>query len=181
LLNVITGILAPQVPAATNSYESIETFTVGAGGSSTISFTSIPSTYKHLQIRISGKAANNGNASYRFNSDSGSNYSWHNLYGSGSSAAAYSGASSSVIYTGEMYTNASIFNAEIVDILDYANTNKYKTLRAISGVDLNGSGSVQLDSGAWRSTAAISSITIYPPSSGSFSQYSSFALYGIKG
>lgn len=181
MLNVISGLLGEGTPLSTNSYESIQTITVGGGGAASIDFTSIPSTYKHLQIRILGKAANNGNTTYRFNSDSGANYSWHSLYGSGSSAAAYSGASSTLMYTGEVYTNANIFSAEIVDILDYANTNKYKTMRALSCVDLNGGGSIQLDSGSWRSTAAISTISIYPPSAGSFSQFSSFALYGIKG
>jgi hypothetical protein len=73
---------------------------------------------------------------------------------------------------------ASIFGAGIVDILDYANTNKYKTLRALAGVDFNGSGRVGLTSGLWQSTSAINAITL---EGSSFVQYSSFALYGIKG
>jgi hypothetical protein len=178
----ILGIWASQnYPRITNSYESIATVTVGAGGQSSISFSSIPSTYKHLQFRISSKAANNGNTFFRFNGDSSTSYSWHSLYGSGSSAAGYGGSTTNQAYTGEVYTNANIFTGEIVDILDYANTFKYKTMRTLTGVDLNGSGSIQLDSGLWQSTAAISSVVIYPPSSGSFTQYSSFALYGIRG
>lgn len=179
---IIAGGLSVPTAPVTNSYESIMTTVVGSGGASYIDFNTIPSTYKHLQIRISGKAANNGNLTYRFNSDSGSNYAWHSLYGSGAGTpAAYSGASSSLMYTGEVYTTANVFSAEIVDILDYANTSKYKTMRTLSGVDLNGSGSIQLDSGLWQSTSAITSIRISPPSAGSFSQYASFALYGIKG
>ena len=70
-----------------------------------------------------------------------------------------------------------IFGTFIVDILDYANTNKYKTMRALDGFDANGSGYAVLWSGNWRSTSAVSTITI---TGGTFAQYSSFALYGIK-
>jgi hypothetical protein len=77
------------------------------------------------------------------------------------------------------------YSASIIDILDYANTNKYKTYRALTGIDKNGSGSIQLTSGVWRNTTAITSITITPQSNTSptnqFQQYSQFALYGIKG
>ena len=65
-----------------------------------------------------------------------------------------------------------------MDILDYSNTNKNKTLRQLAGTDNNGNGVVGLSSGLWQSTAAVASIDI--TAIGSFSQYTSFALYGIK-
>ena len=70
----------------------------------------------------------------------------------------------------------------IFDILDYTNTNKNTTTRALTGNETNGTAgqAILFSSGNWRNTAAITSILIYP-SSGNFSQYSSFALYGIKG
>ena len=77
-----------NAPAAAGDYESISTVTVGAGGTSSISFSSIPSTYKHLQIRFIGTCTVSGEYSQavymRVNSDTGSNYSRHSLGGNGS-------------------------------------------------------------------------------------------------
>jgi len=173
----ILGIMASAISGNLSSYESIATSTVGSGGSSTITFSSIPSTYKHLQIRYSGFVAND--AFIRFNGDTGTNYSRHSLYGNGSSAAAYGAANETAI--GFTYT-ASNTNpgSSICDILDYTNTSKYKTARILNGDDQNGSGIIMLASGNWQNTAAITSITIFEDS-GVFGQYSRFSLYGIKG
>jgi len=168
-----------SVIGATNSYESISTVTVGSGGSTTISFSSIPATYKHLQIRAIAKASGtNFNPKMQFNGDTSSNYSWHYIYGDGSTAVAGAGATQAFIYNSIISTNASMYNGFVIDILDYSNTSKYKTTRELSGQDRNGSGEIALWSGNWRSTSAITSIAF---SNGTFDQYSSFALYGIKG
>lgn len=162
------------------SYESIQTVTT-TGGETSISFTSIPSTYSHLQIRFVSNASTNDNY-MRFNSDSGTNYVWHNLYGSGASAAAYTpGASQNKVSAGYGSVNASntYSGGAVCDILDYANTNKYKTTRSLSGYDENGSGYVLLHSGLWMNTAAITSISIFP-GSGSIKAGSVFALYGVN-
>ncbi len=187
-MSPILGIWASQnYPRITNSYESIATVTVGSGGSSSIDFTSIPSTYKHLEIRaiMRTNRVNNGDAVYvRFNSDSGSNYSGHRLEGDGSSAAAYNGASQTSITLNRVSAasdGSNIFGASVISILDYANTSKNKTLRALVGFDTNGSGVIGLDSGAWYNTAAVTSVSILPLNASGFVQYSSFALYGIKG
>ena len=179
LLNVISGLLAGGVAASTTSYESISTVTVGGGGSSSIDFTSIPSTFKHLQIRGIGNATNN-DIRMQFNGDTGTNYSLHYVYGDGASAVA--GATASTSYMAAFYVTgtASVNGAGVFDILDYQNTSKNKTVRGLTGVDNNGSGLIILRSGAWYSTSAITSIKLYP-ASGSINQYSQFALYGIKG
>jgi hypothetical protein len=117
----------------------------------------------------------------RFNSDTGSNYSEHGLEGSGSGTpTAFGSANTTSINIDHIMSGNAFYSATIVDILDYANTSKYKTARALGGVDKNGSGYVTLYSGSWRNTAAISSITLFP-SAGTWTQYSHFALYGIKG
>lgn len=166
------------------AYESIATTVVGASPALTVTFNSIPSTYKHLQIRaIALSNSDSVPVLLRFNSDSGSNYSWHTLNGQGSVAGSGGGTSaSSVILTlnANRGLNASYPWAYVVDILDYTDTNKYKTVRALHGADYNGSGEINLTSGNWRNTAAVSTITLSMASSG-FNQYSSFALYGIKG
>jgi len=77
-------------------------------------------------------------------------------------------------------TTASIFGVTVTDILDYKDTNKYTTIRVLTGYDTNGAGDVLLYSGNWRSTSAVTSIVLFP-ASGNFNQYSQFALYGIKG
>lgn len=187
LLNNIAGVLAPQIPTPVNSYESIATVDIGSGGSSTITFSTIPSTYKHLQIRAISHSSTGAQPAMilRLNSDSGANYSWHGLEGNGSSAYAYSfGAANtgSYIYSvaGTAF-NASAFSGHVIDVLDYKETTKYKTIRSLGGNDNNGNGYVSLNSGSWRSTSAVTGVTITIDGGGNFTQYSSFALYGIKG
>ena len=179
--NIVAGTFSAGVVPSTTSYESIATVTVGSGGSSTISFTSIPSDYKHLQIRMISRNTTNNNQSLalRFNSDSGSNYSYHRLYGFGTGTGADGSANASLILTGTETNTSSTFGTSITDILDYQNTSKFKTTRSLTGWDNNGDGILFLLSGNWRSTSAITSITITPESN-SFAQYSHFALYGIK-
>ena len=183
----IFGIMASSISGSkisTSSYESIATTTVGAGGSSPITFSSIPSTYTHLQLRILSRLSTTTTGGrITFNSDTATNYSRHYLEGTGASAIA--GGSASVAYIDVVNATissdgASIFGVNVIDILDYANTNKYKTIRNLAGVDTNGAGYVDLYSGNWRSTSAITTITI-TPQAGSYVQYSSFALYGIRG
>ena len=174
------SMLAGNTAFLPTDFESIATITVGSGGASNVEFTSIPSTFAHLQIRISslGSANTASSLSGTYNGDTGSNYSSHWLTGNGSSASAGSTANDNIQYFG-FSLHSSESNTSIVDILDYANTNKYKTMRCLTGVDRNGSGSVWLFSGSWRNTNAITSIKI-TPNSGSFNQYSRFALYGVK-
>jgi hypothetical protein len=187
LLNQIAAIHGTGTPAVTSSYESIATVSVGAGGSSSISFTSIPSTYKHLQLRAIARSSRTQNSGYgvvNFNSDTAANYSYHSLPGDGTSASA--GGSGSVAYPTLMYfpgslRGASIFGAAVLDVLDYQNTSKNKTLRVLDGYDSNGAGYIELGSGAWYNTNAITSITITEFNGQNFVEYSQFALYGIKG
>jgi hypothetical protein len=170
--------------AAPGSYYSIATTTVGSGGASSITFSSIPSTYTNLQLRILARetgGTSNQSVTFQFNSDTGNNYSVHRLTASGSGVAPDGAASISVIYNGSFPTTsetANLFGAGIFDILDYTNTNKNKTLRSIAGYDNNGTGWVYFCSGAWYNTSAINSITIAGTTG--FAQYSSFALYGVK-
>jgi hypothetical protein len=189
LLNTILGSFSSGA-APIGTYDSIATVTVGAGGSASISFTSIPSTYSHLQIR--GIARTDRTAYFldygkvTFNSDSSSVYTTHHLQGDGSSASTY--ADTNIAFTWIMRfaavaspTPSNTFGAFVVDILDYKDTNKFKTIRNLGGADTNGAGEGGIYSGLWRSTSAISSITIAVGGGTQFNQYSQFALYGIKG
>ena len=181
----ILGTVASQFSGKSfSSFESIQTVTVGSGGSASVEFTSIPATYKHLQIRGIGRGSFT-DLTMRFNSDTGNNYSSHRLYGTGSSVGADGENSSGaygtfILYAGRLNSAGSVFCANIIDILDYANTNKYKTSRSFYGFDDNSSGNIFLTSGNWRNTNAITTIRL-TPNSGTIAQYSHFALYGIKG
>jgi hypothetical protein len=181
----ILGIYASQISghlfAPSGAYDSIATSTVGAGGSSSITFSSIPSTYTHLQIRyIDTTSTAYQNLFFICNSDSASNYSAHRLFGIGSGSALADVEQTTYMNMGRSGYDSTSFAAGVVDVLDYANTTKYKTFKTLYGTDGNGAGAIFFSSGNWRSTSAISSITI-TPASGNFSQYSSFALYGVKG
>ena len=190
-MSPILGIIASsRLVAVPNSYESIATTTLGSNTSS-VTFSSIPSTYTHLQIRWiardSGTSNNFRAIKLQFNSDTGSNYSQHILFADGSSATAYSAVSDDSAGTDgvagvipDSAKLASSFAVGVWDILDYANTSKYKTARLLVGCDLNGSGRISLSSGLWMNTNAITSLTI-TDNNDSFVQYSQFALYGIKG
>jgi hypothetical protein len=168
------------------AYDSIAT-AVGTGSSGTITFSSIPSTYTHLQIRYIGRVTNSDTADnifVQFNSDTGSNYAWHYLQGDGASVAASGATSQSKILSGRVSAataGSDVMGGGVLDLLDYANTNKYKTLRTLTGQDRNGGGVIVMTSGLWQNTAAVSTITITNGSATNFTTTSQFALYGIKG
>lgn len=174
-----------------NAFESIATYAVGSTAQSVITFSSIPSTYKHLQIRAF--ARNNSSTTetsilVRLNGDaSAANYRpRHMLTTSGSSVNAYADGSGTFtgIMAGATYggnNTANHFAPNIIDILDYADTNKTTVSRAFNASNQNGVGYVTFVSGMWMNTAAVTSISLQPYDGASFVQYSHFALYGIKG
>jgi hypothetical protein len=152
---------------------------VGAAGAANITFSSIPSTYKHLQLRYLALPSTSGTkySTLRLNGDTTTaNYRYHFLNGDGGTATAGSAQNA---YSG-VYYSTTAGGVAIIDILDYSNTNKNTTTRELNGSDNNGSGEVMLISNLWMNTAAVSSITL-AINSGNFAQHSSFALYGIKG
>ena len=164
----------------------LQVVTVGAAGASSVTFTNIPNTYTHLQIRGIARTTEAVSANIlniRLNSDSGSNYGTHILYGDGASAGAVGTASLSYIYGSQIpgaSATASIFAGTVIDILDYANTNKNTTVRSLGGNDRNGAGDIRLTSGVWLNTAAVTTVTITAAGGNNLAQYSQFALYGVK-
>ena len=183
----IWGITASAMSGHLSSFEPIQTVTVGSGGSSTLDFSSIASTYQHLQIRLIARVSNadtGDNIFLQFNGDTGSNYSWHYLEGDGSTANAGGASSQTKILNGRASAanaTSGIFGVSVIDILDYSTSGqKYKTVRCLTGLDRNGSGNVRMDSGLWQNTNAITSIKILNGSSTNFVQYTQAALYGVK-
>jgi len=160
---------------------------------SSVVMSSIPQTYTHLQLRALVKTSRGvtyDSINLRANSDTGANYAAHEMSGDGRpyiSVGGSGGATSAYVarVPGNVSGHENKFGIVIVDILDYTDTNKHKTFRSIYGYDIAlGSGSIGgingMNSGVWRSTAAITSLTIRPDSGPNFLTYSNFALYGIR-
>lgn len=176
--------------AAGTAYESIASSTP-TGGSTTVTFSSIPTTYTSLQIRMIVKNTGAGEVSVptlTFNNDSGNNYSQHQLYGTGASAVATGDASFPYIGLGSLPASSTsnpnltnIFGVSIIDIHDYNSTTRNKTVRFMSGCDMNyatTNARITLGSGAWLNTNAITSIKL--SFDGTVSG-TTISLYGIKG
>ncbi len=178
------------IPIVTD-YESIAT-AVGTGASATITFDSIPQTYKHLQLRVLardlGGGTSTGNATFiRLNNNTGNNYSLHGFASDGSSFNTEGYGFGGTGGNGYIYAitaaggnTAGIMGVAIIDILDYTNTSKLKTYSTFAGIDQNGSGRIAITTGLFNSTSAISRIDIQG-SQGSFTTSSVFSLYGLKG
>jgi len=175
-----SSITTPVAFSPDSGYDSLATVTLSASTSS-ITFSGIPSGYKHLQVRaLTGNTSGiNGSAALYLNSDTtAANYRNHYLYGSGSAAGA--GTDGNSAGNGVMGNAMSTGPASwIIDLLDYGNANKYKTIRILNGYDANGTGYMWIGSNLWMNTSAVTAFTITAPV-GTFLQHSSFALYGVK-
>ena len=172
-------------PVAPTSFDSIATAT--PGGSNTTTFSSIPSTYKTLQLRIFAPttSAINGTIVLQFNGDTGSNYSRHIITGNGSTVGT-SGvdatATQATVFGYLFGTNTTGGSACIVDIIDYASTSKIKVVKSLGGGNNNttNQGEIGLYSSMWNNSSAINSVTVKLLSA-NFGTGTSVGLYGIKG
>ena len=189
ILGIMASAMSANLWQPEGAYDSLATVTVPSGGLASVTFAGIPTGYKHLQLRTlirTSRAATGDYFNMNFNSDSGSNYAGHYLYGNGTSALA--GSNGTSITTAYLIggaganASASTFGASIVDFLDYSATNKNKTMRSLFGVQNNGTGdeNINIYSALWMNTSAINTITITSGTGSTIQQYSSFALYGVK-
>lgn len=166
------------------AYELISTQLI-SGDTTAVTFSSITSTYQHLQLRAvirSSNASYTEEALIRFNGDSGTNYNYHHIDANGSTISPFGVADSSSIKIGNLTgTNpgTSVFTPYIIDILDYANTSKYKTLKNLQGRFANYS-NVRLTGGAWRSLSALNSITLSLDYGTNIGSGSRISLYGVR-
>jgi hypothetical protein len=183
-----------QASDATNSmlagysgsdFELIQTAILGITTASvTFDVSKYINIYKHLQIRLVGRgdaASNYVNTGYRFNGST-STYAIHELYGAGSSVTSGGGISvteGSIGYIAGANAGASIFGISIMDIPDFASSNKNKTTKALTGLHSAGP-LIDLRTGVWVSTDAITLITIFP-TSGNFVAGTRISVYGVRG
>lgn len=179
-------MLAGNAPATFDSDDFLEEVVLTSSAAS-VTFSGLDSYatagYKHLQIRYvirSDWGATSSQNNITFNSDTGSNYAYHLLIGSGSSVSSLGYTSRSFIYGG-IGTGANsatgAFGTGVIDILDFSAT-KNTTVRTLNGAnDINRIG---LDSGLWINTSAVTSATL-TSIQGSYIAGSRFSLYGSKG
>ena len=190
-MSPILGIIASGANVASGAFESIATS--NPVSTNVVTFSSIPGTYPHLQIRAIVKAnytvtTDPTNVNMTFNGSSAANYAWHRLFGNGTSATAEGSSATTNIRLSRLALNnnsaqANMFAAAIIDIHDYASTTKAKTVRSFFGTEVNVGESlrgVTLHSGLWTSTAAITSIS-FTLAANNYASGTQFALYGIKG
>jgi len=170
-------------PASPSSFESIATFT--STSVSTVTFSSIPSTYKSLQVRFSFLTSNGQNINLRLNEDTTANYASHWVKGLSTGTVAAQSSINATFMRLEGNSNGTSDTypfVGIIDLIDYASTSKNKTVRSITGNDRNNDGGSEINllSGLWRSTSAVDSLTIYLGGGSNFNAGTTIALYGVK-
>lgn len=147
--------------------------TVSAGGTTTVTFSSIPSSYTDLVLIIGGAYDSQGYAYFSFNNDSGSNYSYNRML-------AYSGGLLADAQTStagdDAFSLGTSSGTIIANIQNYSNTTAYKTMLVREGYAGVATG---LYTYLWRSTSAITSMQITPQSSATWSTGTTLTLYGI--
>ena len=171
-----------------SAYDLLET-TLISSDTASVTFSSLGSysSYKHLQVRFTARSSTttSGTIGMRINSDSGSNYTLHYLSGSNSSVTNFAGTSQTELRGGLIIPSDGVTNnfaPSVVDLLEFGNTSKKKTVRCFYGLH-DGAGAsnvIEVSSGLWSSASAITSLTFTPPA-GNFVSGSRFSLYGIKG
>jgi hypothetical protein len=171
----IFGITASAIEVAPVGYNSIASTSVGATSVSSITFSSIPQTYKHLQIRAVVKPVT-GASNIALTTNLSSFARRHQSYFFSGGSGEDSNTSNQFVYT-----DNNLVAVAIIDILDYANTNKAKTIKSANGYQ-NGdtSGFFGLIAGLETSTGAITSVTI-TGATYNLDQMTTISLYGIAG
>ena len=188
---LIMGILAQAAaaPVAAGAYDLLETQTLGTAVAS-VTFTGLDTLaagYQHLQLRMTARSTFAVDAVYNadliFNGDSGSNYSFHQLLGNGSSVTSTSGTSASSItlpnWIPGSSTTSNAFGGMVMDILDFSSTSKNTTIRTLAGATTSGQSEVVMHSGLYISTDAVTSLAI-SSSVANLDTGSRFSLYGIR-
>ena len=165
-----------------NTFELISAVTVGSGGASSIDFTSIPSTYTDLCLKVTGRTTggNPDNGLITFNGSS-SSFSYRRLFGDGSGAGSSAASANNInlLYTGSTATANTFANSEMY-IPNYAgSTNKSFSIDTVAETNAT-EAYMYLIAGLWSNTAAITSIGLAPRSGGNFVEFSTAYLYGVK-
>lgn len=166
-----------------NTFELISSVTVGSGGAASIDFTSIPSTYTDLVVKLSSRTSTGGAADVliQFNTDStATNYSFRQIQGNGSSASSGFGSSQQTAVSDGSTDTSSTFSNNDIYIPNYAGA-AYKSYSTDSVSENNATTAyTTLRAGLWNNTSVINAIKLTHNGGASFTQYSTAYLYGVK-
>jgi hypothetical protein len=184
------GVLAVAGAGAAGgggSFDLLETTLISTNTASvTFSNLNTYADYKHLQVRYTARndTTTSGAITMRMNGVSTSSYSFHYLYGTGTSVLSFGTSNQTGLRSGLIIPSdgrTSNYGPSIIDILDFSNTSKNTTIKAFYGIQdgLGASNEIALASGAFLNTAAITSLNFTPPA-GNFVSGSRFSLYGIR-
>jgi hypothetical protein len=183
---ITLGILAQSRQAAVQGDFVLLDQRVLTGTEASVVFSSLNTLaagYKHLQIRMAARSSFSSTTVgvySRFNTDTGNNYNGHFLLGNGSNVL--SGTTGNVNYAlSGLISGASAaadnFGVTVIDLLDFSNTSKNKTTRALGGS--TGGNRIDLHSGLWMNTNAVTTWTLLPDA-GSWVANTRISLYGVK-
>lgn len=170
------------------TYEPIATTTLANSTTNTLTFSSIPATYTDLVFTVTGCLTLSDNvAGFRVNGDTGTNYSQTGLRGAGATGTSFRETSQSQLYLGwypypRSNAQGSVETGNMtVHFMNYCNTTTYKGMLVSSSTGYGNSGTT-VNSALWRSTSAITSITVLLTTTGTpyFTSGTTFTLYGIK-
>ena len=161
-----------------NTFELIASSTVGSGGAASIDFTSIPSTYTDLVVKLSVRPNSADSIAIKFNGST-TGYSSKNLEGSGASASSGNSPASGRYINYAVLTTASTFTSGDVYIPNYAGSS-YKSAQADAVGEANATTAyADLNAILWSNTAAINQVTLYFVSQ-NLVEHSTAYLYGVK-
>jgi hypothetical protein len=161
----------------TKTYKALANVTLGAAAAS-VTFGSIPATYRDLVLIINGSTSANADVVLRFNSDDGSNYSF--VYAAGNGTTAISGAAgsqTSIVLNAYFWRSTEVASL-VINIMDYSATDKHKTV--LSRNNVASAGGVDMFANRWANTAAITSVQCRPFGVQNFASGCTFAVYGIE-
>ena len=158
---------------ATPTYTLIDSVTLASSASS-VTFSGIIQDYRDLILVASATATSSFYTMLcQLNGDTGTNYSWVYMRGTGSVADSGSSSSADVMLVGRASQSPQP-SADIIQFMDYSATDKHKTVISRT----NGSDATLGIANRWASTSAVTSILLY--SGGTFAAGSTFYLYGIE-
>jgi hypothetical protein len=158
------------MPTAT--YTPLATVTLGTAAAS-VTFSSIPATYRDLILVMNGSPSTGSYAFLRFNGDTGSNYNYVFMYGDGSGTASSLFSNQTQGYIGNI--DATVRTTFIAQVMDFSATDKHKTFLSRNG---QADGLVIATAGRWANTSAVTSMSVNI-NSGTFAIGHTFSLYGV--
>jgi hypothetical protein len=183
----ILAVAGSGAAGATDAFDWLETQSI-TSTTATVTFSNLNnySAYQHLQIRVTSRGSGTTGTTYgaikvRFNSDTASNYWYHNLRGDGSGVSAEGTSDNGMALERAQAaggSTADVYGFLIFDVLNFNSTSRKKTLRSMHGT-ITSSLNVYQTSGFWNNTNAVTSITLVPTYS--FRAGSRISIYGLKG